>query len=368
MTLPVNVWQDHLAPYLWVEEAAQLRAVCRALRETMSECPVHLRTVQVKDLMTVLACFPAAPSLGLKSDEGFEAEEEAAIVEWLREHGGAIKRVIVSGLDVQGLLISAVRAGALPSLSYLYMWLGEPGFRDLLSDGLLGSIEKADVDVTSLADAEEIAALEHLQHLQRLRRLSLRVRGGGRREAALPRFIPPSLKDLELEVLPAESLESLLRDLPSILQASGARLEEIKVGPVGGLSAEGGAALARVLRACSSTLKRLTILPVSDEVEGPSSASACSSEVALGLVSCCEGLSTWSCRGVSSTACLPPAQASRVSPISSSLNGMRPWTSRRRRGNSWRVDDCPPSPISPWMPPVGQYGGALTGRGRGRPG
>jgi hypothetical protein len=71
-----------------------------------------------------------------------------------------------------------------------------------------------------------------------------------------------------------------------MLEASGTGLEEIRVSDVIGLSAEGGAALARVLRACSATLKDVSLhgkwcywLKL-----------AFASEVAPGLASCCETL------------------------------------------------------------------------------
>jgi hypothetical protein len=138
-----------------------------------------------------------------------------------------------------------------------------------------------------LSDDEQVAALERLRHLPRLRSLSRTIHW--RVEAdAVPAFIPRSLKTLRIEVVAVAVLESVLRALPSLLQASGAGLEEIevKLGDLAAdLSAEGGAALARILRTCSPTLKEVGIPSESGDVIGPAA-----SEVASGLVSCCEGL------------------------------------------------------------------------------
>jgi hypothetical protein len=151
-------------------------------------------------------------------------------------------------------------------------------------------VEELHVATIGLGGAEEpLRVLEHLRQLPYLRELTIKGEPGHAREvaAAFPPFIPPSLKTLTLNFHQAPLLESLLRQLPSMLEASGAGLEDIKFSlyePFAGC----GAALARVLHTCSSTLKTLHIVG-----EGPDRRMwdpAFASEVAPGLMSCCEGL------------------------------------------------------------------------------
>jgi hypothetical protein len=124
-----------------------------------------------------------------------------------------------------------------------------------------------------------------LRQLPRLRSLIVEGRGESFM-ATIPPFIPRSLKTLALRFVSADPLEALLRDLPSMLQASGAGLEVFEVGDMTKLSAEDGAAIARVLRLCSTTLRRVSLRHQNRHALDP----AFASEVALGLVSCCEGL------------------------------------------------------------------------------
>jgi hypothetical protein len=103
-----------------------------------------------------------------------------------------------------------------------------------------------------------------------------------------PSFISPSLKTLTLDYLSDRLFESLLRQLPTMLQASGARLEEMHVLRATETSAESAAALAQVLRTCSPALKSFRILSANRHKGVFDSGVA--SEVTSGLVSCCEGL------------------------------------------------------------------------------
>jgi hypothetical protein len=288
--LPLSVWQDHLTPFLRRSEAARLRGVCKALRGVMDECPVKLGDVTVYKLREALICFPAAESLALSSAfDSIDAAEEARAVEVLRAFGGGLKHVGAGGgggSRAQRVISSAVRAGALPRLSVVHLDLYDPAHAALLADGLLAHLPVEEVEVCTTY--EGLWQLEPLRHLPLLRRLSVgQEHAFGSRAPIIPPFIPPSLKALSLDVRPEEALGSLLRELPSMLQASGASLDEIKVARVMRPSAESGAAFARVLRLCSTTLKIVSLAP--DEWKGALNP-AFTSEVALGLVSCCDRL------------------------------------------------------------------------------
>jgi hypothetical protein len=285
MALPLSVWQDHLTPWLSRVEAARLRGACKALREVMDECPVELGRVYAEDLNAALTCFPAAQSFEMVLEGWSPSVEEGEVVELLRRHGGTFKRITTFGLDAEELYAPAVRAGALPRLTHFKMTPSDPEHRQWLSDGRLRLLEEVHVD---MEDAESVTALEHLRHLPHLRSLRLQVLRAPTAKAVFPAFIPPSLKILILDRLGAPLVESLLGQLPSMLRGSGAGLEEITIISAVKTRAKGGAALACVLQACSSTLKGLCLLSAytSTCILHPDFAS----NVASGLVSCCERL------------------------------------------------------------------------------
>jgi hypothetical protein len=254
--LPLKVWQDHLSPFLSIKGVVGLRGVCKALRGVVEECPVQLQSdLPPWNLEAALRCFPATTELNLSAGAPLETAEESALVELLRGHGGTLKEVWAYGLGADRLLSAAVIAGALPKLNYLLFPLEDPVYRQILSGGTLRFLESAVVTVMP-GRAEHIAALEPLRRLPHLQSLRLEC-GAGR--PPFPPFIPPSLKNLILEVWQVEHLESLLRELPSMLQASDARLEEIELSLPRALSAGCTAALAQLLQACSYTLKTVKL-------------------------------------------------------------------------------------------------------------
>jgi hypothetical protein len=282
--LPLSVWQDHLAPYLSRVEAVRLRVVCKALTGVVHECPVGVGVVRADMLTDALTCFPAAPSLDIIFKRKLAAARQPKLVELLRRHGGTLKRVAAEGGGAEQLLYSAVRAGALPKLTYFKMKISDPEHRQWLSDGRLRLLEEVHV---KLLDAADFPALGHLQQLPQLRSLEIEGEQAPMPEAVFPAFIPPSLKTLTLDRLHGPLLESLLLQLPPMLQASGTSLEELQVIPALQISDESGASLARVLQLCSATLKRFSLICATNlrvfEL-------TFASEVALGLESCCEGL------------------------------------------------------------------------------
>jgi hypothetical protein len=112
-----------------------------------------------------------------------------------------------------------------------------------------------------------------------------------------PPFIPLSLKTLTLKVVPSCRLEPLLCGVASMLQTSNVTLDAFKIElrgnasyPTFHSSTEGGAALAQVLHACSSTLKTL-------QLPGWGFCDAYVFELRPCLISCCDTLEVLHCHG-----------------------------------------------------------------------
>jgi hypothetical protein len=181
----------------------------------------------------------------LSGDDPLEAAEESRMVELLRGHGQTIAEVVVRGEGMEQLYSSAVRAGALPNLTAAPLNIDDPDDRQVLTGGMLRLLENAEV-IVNPADEEQLAVLEQLRHLPHLRCIIMSYKEiEDAVEGTFPPFIPPSLKTLFLEFSPAQAMEALLRDLPSLLRASGASLEEIEIEVPNLLSAQGGAALGQ---------------------------------------------------------------------------------------------------------------------------
>jgi hypothetical protein len=200
--------------------------------------------------------------------------------------GGTLKRVAWNGEGAHRLRSAAMRAGAVLNLTSIVLYLDDSFYHQVLSSGMLRLLEK--VRVTARR-GQQIGVLENLRRLPHLRHLDLEC--NDILEAAFPPFIPTSLKTLCIDVTPMATLEALLHELPSMLQASGARLEEIYFSWwETDLTAEAGAALAQVLRACSPTLKSLKLM-----VEGRVRGTAYIPDLMPGLLSCCDTLEALEC-------------------------------------------------------------------------
>jgi hypothetical protein len=283
--LPLSVWQEHLTPLLSIKEAAGLRGVCKALRGVLEACPIEIEPeIRVENLEAALTCFPAIKELCLSADQPLEAAEESRMVELLRGHGGTLRFIEAEGKGAERLLAFAVRAGALPKLDFFSFSLEKPTHRQILSKGMLGLLEEVHV---SLDEAKQAKAMEHLRCLPQLRVLRLVC---DRKCQHFPLFIPPTLKTLILEIKKRVCLECLLRELPSMLQASGAKLDEIELCCAEELRADDGAALAQVVRACSPTLKALK-LTEDDGLLG----TAYIPGLLPGITSCCDTLEVLQC-------------------------------------------------------------------------
>jgi hypothetical protein len=291
--LPPSVWREHIAPALSGGEVAGLRVVCKALNALVREWPLRLGGVATRDLEAALTCFPATESLRIVGNNVVLAPvREERVVELLRRHGGTLKRVTDDGLGSRGLLSSAVLAGALPNLTFTRLSLRYFQHWEILSSAMLGSVEEVDLTVgLQPEERERFKALGHLRRLPLLRRLSLSC--ARRVTAAFPPFIPPSLKSLVLIIDHTATLEALLRELPPMLQASGARLEEIDIRkPEQELSFEGGELLAPVLQECAGTLKTLKL----GSLHGPERWGSASPEgLAAGLTTCSSTLEVLHC-------------------------------------------------------------------------
>jgi hypothetical protein len=262
--------------------------VCQALKAPLDECPVKLGGVRADKLKAALTCFPAAQSLTLVTKGKVPAADKSEMVKVLREHGSTLQRVVAAEENrrARQLLESAVRAGALPKLSYFELILADWEHRQWLSDGTLGLVEEMILYLEGVEDLAELQPLRQLSHLRDLRIVG--ARPSLTPVVGAPPFTPPSLETLNLWYQQDRPLVSLLRELPSMLQASGASLKELDVGAAFNISGDGGAALAQVLRTCSPTLKALHIHASDRRRGGPTDTFA--SEVALGLASCCKGL------------------------------------------------------------------------------
>jgi hypothetical protein len=280
--VPLSVWQDHLTPWLSRVEAVRLRRVCKTLRGVMDECPVDLGAVRADVLADALTCFPAAPGVNMVVAKELPAARKSKLLKLLRQHGGTLKRVTAEEDRAKQLLYSAVRARALPKLTYFKMTASSTEHGQWLSDGRLRLLEEVHVELL-IAEAFP-SSMEHLRQLPHLRVLTIQGLRAPMPEAVFPAFIPSSLKTLTLDCLHRSQLESLLLQLPPMLQASGAGLEALQVISAVKISDESGVALARVLQSCSSTLKTFRIVhaDVSRSILKPH----CAEEVALGLVSC----------------------------------------------------------------------------------
>jgi hypothetical protein len=227
----------------------------------------------------VLQCFPKIESLAFELHDPLPPGEGERVVDLFRARGGTLKVLRGEGAYADALILFAVGTGALPKLSYFRLQLQSPVHRRSLLHGRLGALEEVDIYAEAWGDPEQNAALERLRHLPHLRSIRLHCRTFPEAALPLPAFIPPSLKSLEIDVPDVHDRERLLADLPAILQvpsrrmdtdihpmltdpyvlqqASGARLERLRVTPMDALFVSGGAALARVLTIAAPTLKEV---------------------------------------------------------------------------------------------------------------
>jgi hypothetical protein len=277
-SLPLSVWREHLRPLLPVKAVVQLRRVCKALKALLTDWPMRLQTIKAENLEAALRCFPATESLAMAAQEPPAPAEESRLTEWSRRHGGTLKQVMAVGDGARRLLSSLVRAGALPKLADISLSLENPIHQEILAGRMPGLLKKVHVTMKP-GDEEQIAALEHLRHLPHLQIVRLECRSA--QETALPLFIPPSLKSLFLTIGPPVQLYSLLRQLPSMLQASGAspRTSRCLV-----KESRWSSVVLRLPKSCASARRLKTLVLLS--THGPLLGTASIPSLLPGLLSC----------------------------------------------------------------------------------
>jgi hypothetical protein len=265
-SLPKEVWEDHLLPLLMCKEAARLACTCKALRGRVREhFKADLGKIKLRMLPAALTTFPRARSVELRYglwDLG--ATQRDALVEWLRAggHGAELTTVTTSAADYRAdsTIVTALRSGALPSLKAVEVHLGDEIQRAALTQGLLRGMHELRLKVESPQElVPQLAALGLVRKLPALATLELRLNGAKGVNVQWPPFIPPSLKALVISTFGAGAFagESLLRALPGVLGASGARLErlEVRIPFYFEGSGEGLVHVAQTLRCCPPTLK-----------------------------------------------------------------------------------------------------------------
>jgi hypothetical protein len=237
----------------------------------------NVGTIKVDKLRAALTTFPRARSATVEEArvDGWRSE---ALVQWLREggRGGYLERITVEGQSLGGwglarrFIHEALQAGALPSLKRLDASLEYENQRASLTGGFLGGmheLRQAFDRRGSYAEVErQLAALGLVRQLPALATFELLVwypeDGNHIPVPQWPSFIPPSLRALRIAVPRGEPpSEPLLRALPGMLEASGARLELLEVIISHRFSGMGDGLVhvAQALRCCSPTLKGFSL-------------------------------------------------------------------------------------------------------------
>jgi hypothetical protein len=238
-------------------------------------------------LQAALTTLPRARSVkpyhGNYGKYGEDVQLEA-LVEWLRGGGGAGITVIVTWpekncvayrshhafrCNIAHRFVNAMlRGGALPSLKSVDVHLHEETQRASLAEGLLAAVNELRVKMVCRVEelGPQLAVLGLVRQLPALTTLEIRTYNDEDDPVEWPPFIPPSLKVLKIEMLQrgdgGGSRESLLRALPGMLGASGARLERLHLTIPGELQdvVDGLAHVAQALRCCSPTLTSLRLV------------------------------------------------------------------------------------------------------------
>jgi hypothetical protein len=273
------VWEDHLLPLLTCKEAARLGCTCKALRGVVREHFKDLGGIELVSLRAALTTFPRARSLTpyyYSHSMRWDFRHSDALVEWLRKggRGAGITRIRTTPADDYGIANStvhtALQGGALPSLKGVAADLVREHHRASMTGGFLGAMHELRLKIVFFQDLEyQLAALGLVRQLPALATLELVLYDNGGRDDIVqesrrvrwPAFIPPSLKTLRIVFEEGPPKRSLLRALPGMLGASGARLERLEV-PVPSdfeYMGDGLVHVAQALRCCCPTLKRFRL-------------------------------------------------------------------------------------------------------------
>jgi hypothetical protein len=274
--LPGAVWGDHLLPALWCKDVGRLACTSKALEGSMRE---HFRgdlgILMVKELRPALTTLPRARKLMLKDGRSeWAAGEREELLQWLLEEGRGRHLVIVELLGelCQDLIHTALQQGAFPSLKGVDIRLKTEVSRTSLTGGFLDAMHQLCLTIDGSgrdiglepALRPHLAALGLVRELPVLTKLDVELCVGGNDDddpVQWPPFLPPSLKTLRIQLFcdTRPAIESLLRALPGMLEASGARLErlDVRIWPYFGPLGDGMVHLAQALHCCSPTLKVL---------------------------------------------------------------------------------------------------------------
>jgi hypothetical protein len=231
------------------------------------------------ELQATLTAFPRAQKVTVSdvthSHESWGDEEEAALVQWLREGGRGRNTTTLTStiLDSCSYFVNQlVRGGALPLLRCVGASLKDEAQRAPLTEGLLRDTTELHLAVGQTEEAE-LATLGLVQQLPSLTTLELELPVTEVDQDApvqWPPFTPPNLTALRTQMRLCEcptANKSLLCGLPCALGASGARLERLEVKfptdfkHVG----DGLVHVAQALRCCSAKLERF--VPLTSESE-----------------------------------------------------------------------------------------------------
>jgi hypothetical protein len=258
--LPHAIWDEQLLPLLTCKDAARLGCTCKVFKMRVRwHFRGSLGTINVDQLKAALTTFPRARRVTLTSaNDDWDIEGNASLVQWLREKGRGRQLAIVTSQSEAGydLTYKALREGALPSLKGADIDLGDEEARALLTEGFFNALHELCV-IADCSGSLQLAALGLLRQLPALTKLELIssfAEGADVEPLQWPPCIPLSLKALAID----NSVAGLmLRALPGMLEASGARLErlEVKIPSSFESIGDGLVHLAQALRCCSPTLK-----------------------------------------------------------------------------------------------------------------
>jgi hypothetical protein len=273
LSFPVGVWEDHLLPQLMPKDAARLMRTCKALREVTREHFTKLGTIKLWKLQAALTSFPRARTVVLENcHREWDDKGRKALLRWLctDERGKYLEELSVGDVESPAIWFvrDAVLSGALPSIKRVDWTFGFMRERDGLTDGLLRGLHELRVDTELRRSYEgvdpQLEALGLVGQLPALAKLEVRVLCEEDEPMEWPLFIPPSLKALTIDVSHDEiwpTFDHLLPALPSLLAASGARLDRLELRIHDDIQevVDGLVPVAQVLRRCSSTLKEFLL-------------------------------------------------------------------------------------------------------------
>jgi hypothetical protein len=274
--LPMAVWEDHLLPMLHWGDAARLACTCKDLGVVIREHSGKVvigRELNLRDLKAVMTTFPRVRDLSLYAAfEEWDHLGKEALLQWLREgdRGIHLVRVRMRGVVASDFVHAALREGALPSLKSMNVDVHYRRARASLTGGLLGGMRELRIGFDSddednvVKTEHQLAALGLVRQLPALVKLEVNLCAMKRDALQWPPFIPPSLKEFQLDVSVSHGLEqSLVLALPGMLEASGAGLERLEIDiPFTSENYNGWLlGVAQAVRCCSPTLRDFQLLP-----------------------------------------------------------------------------------------------------------